>query len=184
MGVPRGGKAALAEYLRNMDRIIDSGPHKVYIIQEKRALRDYARELGVDMLVGDPENVRGGLAKKKGLTADDVDAEILAEGMKVEAEHTDDKKLQKKIALDHLAEDINYYKKLKKVEKSEPELLIYTEGKTKAPLAGTGGHEQKKDGDTREPHGYAGRSKTPRGDWNYDYRKSLGDSDEILVVDF
>lgn len=53
MGVIRGGKAATAEYLRNLDRIIDSGPHKVYIIQEKRALRDYARELDVELVVGD-----------------------------------------------------------------------------------------------------------------------------------
>lgn len=56
MGVSRGGKAATAEYLRNLDRIIDSGPHKVYIIQEKRALRDFARELDVELVVGDEAN--------------------------------------------------------------------------------------------------------------------------------
>jgi hypothetical protein len=184
MGVPRGGKAALAEYLRNMDRIIDSGPHKVYIIQEKRALRDYAKELGVDMLVGDPESIKGGRAKSKGVTEEDVDPKELARGIEEELEHGDDRAKAKKTALDHLAEDPKYYSKLKKVMKKEPELLIYTKGKSKTPLAGTGGNQQKEDGDTREPHGYAGRSKTPKGDWNYDYRKSLGDSDEILVVDF
>ncbi len=63
MGVIRGGKAATAEYLRNLDRIIDSGPHKVYVIQEKRALRDYARELDVELIVGDanaPEKADAG----------------------------------------------------------------------------------------------------------------------------
>ncbi len=41
----------------------------------------------------------------------------LAEGMKVEKEHTKNKKVQKVITKNHLDEDKKYYKKLKKVEK-------------------------------------------------------------------
>jgi hypothetical protein len=40
-------------------------------------------------------------------------------GMRVEMEHTDDKKFAKEIVLDHLFEDPNYYTKLKKVETKE-----------------------------------------------------------------
>lgn len=40
-------------------------------------------------------------------------------GIKVEMEHTDDKSLAKKIAMDHLYEDPKYYTKLKKIESKE-----------------------------------------------------------------
>jgi len=43
----------------------------------------------------------------------------LTKGIKEEMEHTDDKKLAKKIAMDHLYEDPRYYSKLKKVMKKE-----------------------------------------------------------------
>lgn len=43
----------------------------------------------------------------------------LAKGIKIEMEHTEDKKIAKEIALDHLYEDPNYYSKLKKIEKKE-----------------------------------------------------------------
>lgn len=198
MGVIRGGKAATAEYLRNLDRLIDDGPHKVYVIQEKRALRDYAKELGVEMNIGDPgvrqEEVRGGLARKKGLKASDVDPKKLAAGAKIEMEHTDDEKLARRIALDHLAEDINYYEKLKKVEKSQPFIVLDLEkaeggGKepnepkdgdaskpppaesvSKAPSPGSGGDGQKEGPDgERWPHKYLKRYKSPRGQWVYVY---------------
>ena len=41
----------------------------------------------------------------------------LAKGIKVEYEHTNKKHVAMEIALDHLGEDLNYYKKLAKVEK-------------------------------------------------------------------
>jgi hypothetical protein len=41
----------------------------------------------------------------------------LSEGMQIEAEHTGSKKAQKIIAQNHLDEDKNYYRKLKKTEK-------------------------------------------------------------------
>ena len=54
-----------------------------------------------------------GLADKRGVTEQDVDQEQLKIGIKVEMEHTDDPKVAKKIALDHLAEEPQYYTKLK-----------------------------------------------------------------------
>jgi hypothetical protein len=43
----------------------------------------------------------------------------LKNGIKVELEHTNDPKIAKEIAMDHLYEDFNYYKKLKKMEATE-----------------------------------------------------------------
>jgi len=43
-------------------------------------------------------------------------SERLKEGMNVEKEHTNNPEAQKKIAKDHLFEDIDYYKKLKQIE--------------------------------------------------------------------
>ena len=45
-------------------------------------------------------------------TESKVDGKELALGLKTELEHTNDKKIAKQIALDHLAEDPHYYTKL------------------------------------------------------------------------
>ena len=73
------------------------------------------------------EKIEGGLADKK--TIKDICKKHkcsleygkiqLQTGLKVEMEHTKDKTKAKEIAMDHLWEDINYYKKLKKVENKE-----------------------------------------------------------------
>ena len=57
-----------------------------------------------------------GRAQEKGVTEKDVDQKELAMGIKIELEHTSDKKLAKKIAIDHLAEIPDYYTRLKKME--------------------------------------------------------------------
>lgn len=57
-----------------------------------------------------------GLADKKKITEQDVDAKQLAMGVKVEMEHTQDAKVAKQIALDHLAEIPDYYTRLKEME--------------------------------------------------------------------
>jgi hypothetical protein len=62
------------------------------------------------------EKVVGGLGDGK--EDSDFDPKQLAAGMKVEREHTKDPKIAKEIAKDHLTEDKDYYKKLKKIEKS------------------------------------------------------------------
>ena len=46
------------------------------------------------------------------IEAMDVDEDELAMGIEVEKEHTNDLKMRKKIALDHLAEDPKYYTKI------------------------------------------------------------------------
>lgn len=57
-----------------------------------------------------------GKADKEGLSEKDVDQNELSMGIKVELEHTKNKDIAKKIALDHLAEMADYYSKLKKME--------------------------------------------------------------------
>lgn len=71
------------------------------------------------------EETLNGLAKGK--TLDDIakkhDVSIehlnsqLNKGIKVEVEHTKDKETAKKIAMDHLFENPNYYTNLRKIEK-------------------------------------------------------------------
>ena len=58
-----------------------------------------------------------GKAKEKGLTEDQVDAEQLKKGIKVEREHSSDLDIQKKTAMDHLAEFPKYYDALDEMEK-------------------------------------------------------------------
>jgi hypothetical protein len=47
---------------------------------------------------------------------EDFDSDSLEDGIAVEMEHTDDPAIAKNIAMDHLAEDPDYYKKLRKME--------------------------------------------------------------------
>ena len=67
-------------------------------------------------LVIKAERIPGGLAD--GRPDSDFDPEQLAAGIRVEMEHTSDRRVAKEIAKDHLTEDNNYYKKLKLIEKS------------------------------------------------------------------
>jgi len=62
------------------------------------------------------EKLRGGTAD--GRCPEDFDPEALAEGIAHEREHTDDEAIAREIAMDHLAEDPSYYKKLKRIERS------------------------------------------------------------------
>lgn len=57
-----------------------------------------------------------GEAKKKKITEKDVDKKELEMGTKVEMEHTKNKAIAKRIALDHLAELPDYYTRLTKME--------------------------------------------------------------------
>lgn len=57
-----------------------------------------------------------GKAKEKGLTEDQVDAEQLKKGIEVEKEHSSDLDIQKKTAMDHLAEFPKYYDALDEME--------------------------------------------------------------------
>jgi hypothetical protein len=58
--------------------------------------------------------IPGGLADNK--PKSDFDPKAIAQGVKVELEHTDDKELAAEIARDHLTEDPKYYDKLERME--------------------------------------------------------------------
>lgn len=58
-----------------------------------------------------------GVAKQRGFSYHDFPRSDLEMGAKVEMEHTRFPSLAKRIALDHLAEDENYYRKLRKMER-------------------------------------------------------------------
>lgn len=60
------------------------------------------------------DKIPGGLADEK--VPKQFDSKQLEEGIKVELEHTDDRDVAKEIAMDHLIEDKDYYKKLKTIE--------------------------------------------------------------------
>jgi hypothetical protein len=62
------------------------------------------------------DRIRGGLADKR--RPRDFNSQQLQAGVRVEREHTSDKKLAREIAMDHLTEDPAYYLKLKQIEKA------------------------------------------------------------------
>lgn len=62
------------------------------------------------------EKLKGG--KGDGKKDSEFDSHWLSVGIKVEREHTDDPEKAKEIAKDHLTEDPQYYKKLRRIEKS------------------------------------------------------------------
>jgi hypothetical protein len=63
------------------------------------------------------EFMKQGLAAELGVTQYDFDPETVAEGIKVEMEHTDDPEIAMKITLDHLAENERYYAYLEVMER-------------------------------------------------------------------
>lgn len=67
--------------------------------------------------IAESELIPGGLSSGKPDSHFDPDA--LAKGIKVELEHTSDKRIAKEIAKDHLSEDPKYYDKLAKMEESK-----------------------------------------------------------------
>lgn len=79
-------------------------------VEAEKSLRKFS-----DIMMANEDKIPGGLADKK--SPKDFDAQSLAEGVKVEMEHTSDPKVAREIAMDHLTEDKEYYKKLKTVEK-------------------------------------------------------------------
>lgn len=87
--------------------------------KEKKELSDKEKEKIdklVDILSEEKwvDEIPGGLADKS--EPSDFERSEVYKGAKVELEHTDDVKKAIEIALDHLKEDPNYYKKLAKIE--------------------------------------------------------------------
>lgn len=64
--------------------------------------------------LGDNQTVSS-LAKKHKVSEDKI-REQLKKGIEVEFEHTNNRKIAKEIATDHVTEDSEYYNKLKKME--------------------------------------------------------------------
>lgn len=62
------------------------------------------------------DRLPGGIADDK--TPKDFDPAALAKGIKVELEHTSDRRIALEVAMDHLTEDKAYYDKLEKMEKA------------------------------------------------------------------
>jgi len=84
--------------------------------------------------MSDGDLIPGGLADDYDVI--DFDKDALEAGAKVEMEHTKDSNMAREIAMDHLSEDPEYYKKLKQIEgicdsleeeryyESDPEIII------------------------------------------------------------
>lgn len=104
-------------YTKIMDFFADNpSPEddEVHALAEELGLEPDDFETHIYFILG---SVLGtGMAKKKNITEKDVDSKELAMGIKVEMEHTKNKAIAKRIALDHLAELKDYYTRLKKME--------------------------------------------------------------------
>jgi hypothetical protein len=61
-----------------------------------------------------------GIADKEGKTESDFPESKIKAGTDVEMEHTQNREHAKKIAMDHLTEDEDYYEKLATIEKKNP----------------------------------------------------------------
>jgi len=117
----------------------------------------------------------GGLADDK--SPSDYPSEALAEGVKVEMEHTSDPKIAAEIAMDHLEEDEDYYKMLKEAESQwkEPSEQQKSAGNYKKPVLRWNGLDiaiENPAGSKRKPeweplahsYGYVKRSEGSDGD--------------------
>jgi hypothetical protein len=97
------------------------------------------------------ELAHGGMADNK--PDSEFNKDSIKKGMKVEREHTKNKKLQKEIAKDHLKEDPKYYGKLAKMEKKADQTNKIKHGlgvganilKNKASALGKHLHEYRRD---------------------------------------
>ena len=90
---------------------------QVHELAEKLGMDAHKFERYIYSLLG---SILGtGEAKKKKITEKDVDKKELKLGTKVEMEHTKNKAIAKRIALDHLAELPDYYTRLMKMEKED-----------------------------------------------------------------
>ena len=73
------------------------------------------------------EFVNAGRAYEMGYTVDSVDEDELEMGIKIEMEHTTNREIAKRIALDHLTELPDYYTRLAKMEEEGKEELNINE---------------------------------------------------------
>lgn len=97
--------------------------------------------------------------KADGRPDSDFDADALAEGVQVELEHTDDPDMAREIAKDHLAEDPEYYVKLRKVEKHSEHWDESKHPRAKDGKFGKGGGGSSSAGSGQDTQGSPAKSK-------------------------
>lgn len=103
---PHGPKKKIAEQHREKGRFKPTIPHNVPSV-----LAATPKKMNEDF--GKPTPSAEEVAKKHGVSIDVINQQLKI-GIKVETEHTNDTKMAREIALDHLNEKPNYYTKLKK----------------------------------------------------------------------
>jgi hypothetical protein len=119
LGLMKGMESDVREFMRSQ------GGKKM----EDEQLHAWAEQKGYDIhevedIVESIVSALSGGGKSKGSTLP-VDPKELAMGIKVEAEHTNDRAMQEKIARDHLAEFPEYYTNLKKMEDGMKSMSAY-----------------------------------------------------------
>ena len=85
--------------------------HKDPYVSKFKQLRNKIKSMGKSL---ESDVIPGGLSDKK--SDKDFDPKLVREGVKVELEHTQDPRIAKEIAMDHLVESPSYYKMLRKLE--------------------------------------------------------------------
>ena len=108
--MPNGKKYRMFNATRNHGSLEKNSTYLDSNLKKRKYLRD---ENGMGGL-SDGMSVED-IANKHGVSYDQIVDQII-KGREVELEHTNDKDLSKKIAMDHLVEDPNYYDKLAKME--------------------------------------------------------------------
>lgn len=106
--ISRAGHAMLFGKLNGKNQINDWSP------EVDKKLAEISRKMTPEEKLADHNLLPGGKGDK--LKPSDVDRDQLKQGIKVEMEHTDDPRKAVEIALDHLAEDPEYYTKLATIE--------------------------------------------------------------------
>ena len=123
-----GSKNRLTQFYKRFGFKPNKGQYKSYEFRD--AMIRYPK-LGEIM---NEDEIKGGLAgcmtiqdlaKKHDVTVKEISTQLV-KGIKVELEHTDDEKLSKEIAMDHLFEDPKYYDKLETIEESSYKARITT----------------------------------------------------------
>jgi GNAT superfamily N-acetyltransferase len=82
------------------------------------------KKIGEGKLLDKPTPTVASLAKKHGVDEEVVKRQLIR-GIRVEKEHTNKADVAREIALDHLGEDLWYYKKLAKVEKVDESAMTH-----------------------------------------------------------
>lgn len=131
-------------YYRQLERVMETNPHGVYVIQARRALRDMAREEGVELLLGDETEC-----------ACDHPFSSHKEAMGSRCSMCRD------------CQGFAPPRASKQVRKSEPLLLVKADGEP--PSLGAGSRPE-----DRWPHKYIKKYRSPTGKWIYVYEEDEG----------